>query len=133
MRALPSEPGASEASSQGRDAVTALCWLRRGDLPRGPALEAAGAQSRERERRAESKREWEGSAPPRGFESLGSVYWVGREAVSRVTSAPCHVVSPDRGGAREAGGMVGSVSGGSEKSEVPGGPVRVSGSRPHDG
>lgn len=35
---------------------------------------------RQRGRRAESKREWEGSAPPRGFESLGSVYWVGREA-----------------------------------------------------
>lgn len=88
---------------------------------------------RQRGRRAESKREWEGSAPREASSRSGRFTgWDGRR-VLRVTSAPCHVVSPDRGGAREAGGMVGSVSGGSEKSEVPAGPVRVSGSRPHDG
>lgn len=82
---------------------------------------------RQRGRRAESKREWEGSAPREASSRSGRFTgWDGRR-VSRVTSARCHVISPDRGGAREAGGMVGSVSGGSEKSEVPGGPVRVSG------
>lgn len=89
------------------------------------------AESESAERRASGS----GKGPPRREASSRSgrfTGWGGRR-LSRVTSAPCHVVSPDRGGAREAGGMVGSVSGGSEKSEVPGGPVRVSGSRPHDG
>lgn len=69
----PASPGPRRRPPRAgmRSQLCAGCGVgtRRGDPP-----------WRQRGRRAESKREWEGSAPPRGFQSLGSVYWVGREA-----------------------------------------------------
>lgn len=63
LRALPSEPGASEASSQGRDAVTALCWLGVGTCRGDPPWRQRGrrAESESAERRASGS----GKGPPR--------------------------------------------------------------------